>query len=486
MKRILALALVLLMLLPMAIACKKDEVEEKPTGDVILNSDEESGSVDLLTTIPSANYNGREFIINVNGNVHGNQINAEELTGDLKNDAIYQWLSKIETLYGVDIVAYVPDGDYFTGITTENSSGTVTTAIYGHNAFELYKPVSAKMYKNWNDMGDMIQLDATRWDQTINKDATYNGVLYGLTGDLGYTKLEGAMATYFNVGMLDEIGYSDKDLYAMVDDGEWTFEEFEAIVKDFYVDTDYNNKKSYGDTFGYVTVSDNSHDIWFAQFGIPLTVRDANNVITPALYTPDNVEVIEMLQRFYHDNPGVATYKASETGKVYEHNFFEEGRAAMITTRLSYAAGFAEKLGVEEYGILPAPKRTVEQEAYLTKLFEQYTIWGVGKSLNPADVDFVAHITDALCAESSQTLYPKFYDILLKQRYSKDSNTARMVDLVMKNQFLDTTYMFCEWLYRYPMIPVECLRDRVALSSKWAALAQTLPGKLEEMYSLYQ
>ena len=30
MKRVLALALVLLMLLPMAIACKKDEVEEKP------------------------------------------------------------------------------------------------------------------------------------------------------------------------------------------------------------------------------------------------------------------------------------------------------------------------------------------------------------------------------------------------------------------------------------------------------------------------
>ena len=43
MKRILALALVLLMLLPMAIACKKDEpVDEGPTGEVTLNTNEES------------------------------------------------------------------------------------------------------------------------------------------------------------------------------------------------------------------------------------------------------------------------------------------------------------------------------------------------------------------------------------------------------------------------------------------------------------
>ena len=486
MKRVLALALVLLMLLPMAIACKKDETEEKPTGEVTLNQGEESGTVDLLSTIPTANYNGREFIISIHGGAHEPQVNVEELTGDLRNDTIYEWLSKIEALYGVDVKAYVPDGDYYTNITTENSSGAITTAIYGHNAFELYKPVTAKMYKNWNDMGTMIDLTAARWDQTINNDATYNGVLYGLTGDLGYTKLEGAMATYFNIGMLDEIGYSDKDMYNMVDNNEWTFEKFEGIVKDFYVDSDYDNKKSVGDTYGYVSVSDNSHDIWFAQFGIPLTIRDESNKITPALYTPDNIEVVEMLQSFYHNNPGVATYWRGSSSTLFEHQYFEEGRAAMITTRLSYAAGFAEKLGVDEYGILPAPKKTEDQAEYLTKLFEQYTIWGVGKALNDADVDFVAHITDALCAESSQTLYPKFYDILMKQRYSKDPDTARMVDMVMKNQFLDTTYMFGAWLDAYPHILRKCIRDKAPLASQWASVENTLPKKLEEMYALYQ
>ncbi|MBQ9086157.1 MAG: hypothetical protein IJY47_03110 [Clostridia bacterium] len=486
MKRVLCFVLVIFMLLPMAVACKKDDQSEVGNSDIAKDEGtKETGVVDLLDTIPEGNYNGREYIMTVQSN-HEKEVTADELTGDLANDTVYAWLSKIETKYGVDIISLVPDGDYWTAVTNENTTGGVTTAVYGHNAFELYKAVSKRVYKNWYEMGDMIDLEAERWDQIINTDSTYNGVLYGLTGDLGYSKLQGAMATFFNVGMLDELGYSSADLYKMVDEGEWTFEVFENIVKDIYIDTDYDNKRSIGDTFGYVTVSDNSHDIWFAQFGISLTSRDENNTITPTLYTPENIDVVDMIRKFYHENPGVVSYGYGTDKADYEDDFFGQGRAAMITTRLSYASEFAEELGVEDYGIMPAPKKDEDQPEYLTKLFEQYAIWCVGKNVANADVDFIAHITDALCAESSQTLYPKFYDILMKQRYSKDPDTARMVDLVMKNQSLDTTYMFGVFLDKYPHILRTCFRYNKDLSSQWAAIATSLPGKLEQMYALYQ
>lgn len=492
MKRILCLALVLLMLLPMVISCAKDEGEGAETGAATTGGDVAGGGeeekIDLLTTIPTANYNGRKFIMTVQSQ-HEAQIKADELTGETANDTVFAWLSKIETVYGVDVMPNVPaEGEaYFTAVTNENSSGmAVKTAIYGHNAFELYKVVTQGAYKNWLDMGDMIDLKADRWDQIINDDATYNGVLYGLTGDLGYSKLQGAMATYFNIALLDEIGYSDKDLYKMVDDMEWTFDIFYNIVKQVYIDTDDNGKKSYGDTFGYVTISDNSHDIWLTQFGIGLTSRDAENKITPTLHTPDNINVIDMLISFYHENEGIASYTAAQTNKIYEDDYFSEGRAAMITTRLSYAKQFAEDLGVDEYGILPGPLRNEDQPEYLTKLFEQYAIWCVGKSILDEDKDFIAHITDALCAESSQTLYPKFYDILMKQRYSKDPDTARMVDTVMKNQSLDSVYMFGKWLNAYPHIPRDCYRNAKSLAEAWGAIEENLPGKLEDMYEFYK
>ena len=193
-----------------------------------------------------------------------------------------------------------------------------------------------------------------------------------------------------------------------------------------------------------------------------------------------------MLINFYHENNSIASYTAAQTNKIYEDDYFSEGRAAMITTRLSYAKQFAEDLGVDEYGILPGPLRNEDQPEYLTKLFEQYAIWCVGKSILDEDKDFIAHITDALCAESSQTLYPKFYDILMKQRYSKDPDTARMVDTVMKNQSLDSVYMFGKWLNAYPHIPRDCYRNGKSLAEAWGAIAENLPGKLEDMYEFYK
>ena len=333
----------------------------------------------------------------------------------------------------------------------------------------------------------MIDLRADRWDQAINNGITWSGVFFGLSGDLGYSKLQGAMATFCNVDLLDEIGYTTEELYAMVDNKTWTFEVFESIVKDVYIDTDYDNKKSAGDTFGYVATSGNSHDIWFTQFGLSITKQDeTNNTIIPTLKSDDNITLIEDLWKFYHENSGVFSNNGVGTYGP-EDRFFSEGRAAMITTRLSYASQFSEDLGTEAYGILPAPLRNEDQDEYYTKLYDEYAIWGVAKNVKTEDVDFIAHITDALCAESSQTLYPAFYDILLKQRYSKDPDTARMVDIVMKNVSIDSTFIYNSYLDLYATLVREMLWSSSApnFTSSYASFETSLPSKLETLYALH-
>lgn len=486
MKRILCLALVLLMLLPMAIACKKDDETADTGTSEVAGSTGESGPVDLLDTIPAGNYGGRDFIISVE-NEHKAEVYAEELTGETGNDTIYQWIEKINSRYGVAVKGQVPEGDFFTAQSTEAQSGAVATAIYGVNAFNQYKPVQAKIYKNWHKMGTMIDMTAERWDKKVNEGVTWNGVLYGLTGDLGYSKLQGAMATFCNVALLDEVGYTTDDLYGMVEDKEWTFEMFESIVKDIYIDSDYDNKKSGGDTFGFVATSGNAHDIWLEQFGISITEQNTETKqLTPTLATDANDTLLRDLWSFYHENPGVFSYQGWQTYGP-EDQFFSEGRAAMITTRLSYATQFATAMGPDAYGILPAPLQNEDQADYYTKLYDRFAVWGVSKNILDADIDFIAHITDALCAESSQTVYPKYYDILLKQRYSKDPATAKMVDVIMKNVNIDPTFFFSAALDKYPYVAREVLwnSSSVALSSQYASIAQTLPQKLQELYDLH-
>jgi len=333
----------------------------------------------------------------------------------------------------------------------------------------------------------MIDLTAERWDQKVNNGVTWYGVMFGLTGDLGYSKLQGAMATYFNVALLDEIGYSSEDLYEMVDNKEWTFGRLESIVKEIYMDSDFNNKKSGGDTFGFVMISGNSHDVWLEQFGISITEQnEATHELVPTLYNEQNDTLIRELWSFLHELPGVFSW-TNNNDYGPEDRFFSDGRAAMITTRLSYAAQFAKDLGAEAYGILPAPLRNEDQADYYTKLYDRFAVWGVSKNILDSDIDFIAHITDALCAESSQTLYPKFYDILLKQRYSKDPDTARMVDIVMKNVNIDPTFLYYSLLDGYPELPRYILREPTApdLASEYGKIATTLPQKLKDLYDLH-
>ena len=486
MKRILCLALVLLMLVPMIVSCKKDKDPEVQGSSDVAGDTNPEGPVNLLDTIPVANYNGKEFLITVE-NARKKEVCVEELTGEAENDTVYQWLEVINGRYGVKVKGQVPDGDFFTAMNTETSSGAVATSIYGTMAYKVYRPVQARQYKNWYSMGSMIDLTAERWDKKVNDGVTWNGVLFGLTGDLGYGKLQGAMATFCNVALLDEIGYSTDDLYEMVDDREWTFEKFQSIVKDIYIDSDYDNKKSGGDTFGYVMISGNSHDVWLEQFGISITEQnEATHELVPTLYNEQNDTLIRELWSFLHELPGVFSW-TNNNDYGPEDRFFSDGRAAMITTRLSYAAQFAKDLGAEAYGILPAPLRNEDQADYYTKLFNEFAVWGVSKNILDADVDFIAHITDALCAESSQTLYPKFYDILLKQRYSKDPATARMVDVIMKNVNIDPTFMYNTVLDGYAELTRALLRGTTPpdLASQYGSISSGLPQKLQSIYDLH-
>ena len=488
MKRILCLALVLLMLLPMVIACKKDEESTETGGsDVSAESGSESETViDLLDTIPVEDYEGRDFIIAVETE-HEAEVKADELTGDLANDTIYQWLQRINSRYNVKVKGQVPDGDFFIAQKKEASSGYVQTAIYGVNCFHQYIPVTARLYKNWYKMGDLIDLGAERWDQKVNDGVTWNGVLYGLTGDLGYSKLQGAMATYFNVGLLDKIGYTPKMLYDMVENKQWTFEKLRTIVKDYYLDSDYNGKKSGGDTYGFVATSGNAHDVWLVQFGISITSQnEVTHELTPTLKNDANETIVKMLWSFYHENEGVFSHPGVEDYGD-EYVFFQENRAAMIISHLTHASVFAHQLGTEAFGILPAPMQNEDQADYYTKLYDRFVTWGVSKNILDGDIDFIAHITDALCAESSQTVYPKFYDILLKQRYSKDPDTAKMVDIIMKNVSIDSTQFYAAHLNAYPMVVREILWGATPanLSSRYDGIAPTLPRLLQDLYDMH-
>ena len=129
-------------------------------------------------------------------------------------------------------------------------------------------------------------------------------------------------------------------------------------------------------------------------------------------------------------------------------------------------------------------------------LLQYYCIWGISIALPDADLDFTAHIADALAAECSETVYYQYYDRALKNRYSKNEDVARMMDVVMSNVVFDTAMQFGGILAKgntdityegYPYIPRNMLKfNRRNLSSVKAGMEAALAESLQQVYDCYK
>ncbi len=534
-KKIISMLLVLLMLSSLLLACGKDDPAPTPSdstgGDAQSNdaggqqggSDQQDpgetestepaetvtttlgdGYVDenILKKLPTADYNGKVFNIALpNENEHGYQFDAPRITGNLEIDALYRWKKKVQDEYNMSInYRDAWDGDYFNSAGAEIAVGSSTYHLYGHYAFQIWQFIIAGYFQDLNAIGQLadengtkyLDLSQIRWDQKLNGEVTYNGKLLSLTGDLGVSKLQSAMATFVNSNLLmDYCGMTNEDLYDIVNEGKWTFEEFKRLSAMIYED-DSQPGKSFGDTLGYLSTSGNSLDIWFPAFSLEVTRRDeVNNTITATFMDNFNVSVIDELRKFYYDSENVLM-GFNVGGAQNEIAKFRNEELGFCTTQFRNVYGANGFNNMQAFGIVPTPKWDDSLDSvYRTKLNDRYTIWGVATCLLDSEKQFTAHITDALCAESSETLYYQYYEVLLKNRYSKEPATAKMVDKVMEHPHFDTVIQFGNYLgtteNNYAYLPRNLVVNRNwDISTKYGEIDDVLEGQLQTVYDCYK
>jgi hypothetical protein len=119
-----------------------------------------------------------------------------------------------------------------------------------------------------------------------------------------------------------------------------------------------------------------------------------------------------------------------------------------------YFGETTESLTVMEdtYGILPLPKFNEQQEGYYTNCWDQFTVFAVPLTIPSEDLEFVGTVYEVLSAESYKTVFPAYYDVALKSRYSAEPATAQVVDLIMAGRNLDFTFQFGSKLMDLPYL----------------------------------
>ncbi len=283
-----------------------------------------------------------------------------------------------------------------------------------------------------------LDFEQPYWGKKFIDAMSYKDYIYWATGDIVLNYTNGVYATYVNLDKWNSY-FPEENIYQIVRDGKWTLENFLTHSEASYNDLNGNSKSDEEDMLGYVYTAEDNLDGLAMAAGVKFTEFDQNGVPYVSINQNDiAVRFSEMLEKLCSSS---GSYQSVADGGNSPFDLFVKGNVMFTVGRLWFAE---EKLRdmPEDFAIVPAPKLDESQETYLTTLHDGTTIIGLPKTISDDALPAVCASLEALAAESYKSVTPAYLDVALKNKYSRDPESAEMIDLIRENIISDFGFQY--------------------------------------------
>ena len=234
--KIFALILALLMIVPVIVACNfNNNAGDETESETVIETDEWGQAV-VNDGIPEdLDYGGKTVNILIRG---GEQYRREWIPDTEKEelDALDQEIVKrnqaVSKRIGVTLnyIPYTKQEHLNEAIQAAGKNGTGEYDIVSNYAAYATSTNVLQYYMNFNnDVFTYMDLTKPYWNQNFIKDAEAFGKLYVCVGDANLSVYDRAIVVFFNKAKA-EIYLSDINLYQMVLEKKWTYNEFYKII----------------------------------------------------------------------------------------------------------------------------------------------------------------------------------------------------------------------------------------------------------------
>lgn len=456
--RLFALALVLCLMLPLFAACGEPETpntdnnkqEEQPGKDEpgkdepgtdepgkdepdIEKPDDPTSIYDVADTLPeSANY-GTTFNILYLQEKFVSEFWVDANTGGVIDNAVYSAICSTEERFGVDIVAIASGAgseiDHISNIRNQINGGMPDFDMArGHDVQGANLSLEGSLLDLYTI--DALNFEKPWWPQNTINSLTFMGQMYLISSSISYKGLSSTNAVFFNKELMEDHGY---DLpYELVQTGDWYLADMLSSVEDFHLEGDSGIEgKSLDDTFGIVIPWELY--AWQESFGIQLVQKDESAF--ELILNGHDTRVYDLINLLYSvcwENDGGYMLVRTDAKTI-----FAEGRALYIPTDLGTAIATFLDYNID-YGIVPYPKLDEEQDQYYSGYTDRYFFI----PFNCPDKEYVGTILESMSAEGYRQVTPAYFEIALKNRYTKDETSKEMVDLIKQSMILDFAYVY--------------------------------------------
>lgn len=417
--------LILLMAMCLVVTCfacttgkKKPNKETGPAG---------------INTLPQIDFEEADFIINTRlGYVNEEVFCANEESNDVRDIALMQRNAAVQDYFNVYIDA-IPQSneDQITTIIDDatinpESSWDANMTFPWHSA-----PLIIQGHVlNWNNSERFpyTDLSASWWMNDVNKEYGIKDAIYTAAGDACITVFTNVYGLFYNRTFGENIDPEmSENIFDMIREGNWTYDEFYNIVKDVWQEGSDPSAvgPSVDDIYGFATENNVSTEAFSMAWDITYVSNDAENGLNVEGFLSDKIiETTDRLYELWYETTGsLAT----------DHNTmraaFKEGRVLFIPVKLAYALNEFTDMD-DTYTILPFPKYDEYQEGYMTGTQNDFSVWSV--SSNVPDSEYSSLIIEALNIESENILIPTYFYEALQKKSISDPDTVEMLEYLLE------------------------------------------------------
>ena len=459
-KKILAILLVVMMLLPMVISCSKDKGDQTESDSVSADSSgeeqyDENGY--LKDSLPELDYDDYEFkilawdVYAARGDFH-----IETATGELVPDSIYKRNVAVQDRLNIKLQVDTISGNYDSqnDFVAQVLNISMAGGSHEYDLLGSYSMAAGTLAMN-NLICDLYSLEYADfekpwWSQSLIDGSELNGKLYFATGDLAHSYIYMLHFLAVNLDMIDSLDLEDPR--ELVKSGAWTLDKMIEMTKNVGAELDGVEGQSGGDRFGYAAYSGVDGDNWLAASNIHITDEDQNGVLmlSEEFAGQKTHDLLSKVNSWYW-NSGDCYNKYDKT-PILNGNTLFGGVAGELMYQMNEKTSY-------RYGILPYPKLSADQSGHSSLLGFAYTMFSIPN--NAKDVDMSSAVLECMNSQAYRTSCPDLYEKVFKSRFATDPIDAEMFDMIRAGAYVDAARIFASSFGSVNSGPVGMFRSAV-------------------------
>ena len=441
-------------------------------------SEETSQELSIFDILPKSDFKGETFTVYVPPNPDSpvdKGTFVEELTGEIFNDAVYNRNLKVESEYNVILKAIYGNNwdSTYNDLKKDVKAGDLRADVYFTHVQSGVAGMASDGYlRDWNIVPH-LDFEKPWWNKTAITNLNIANKTFYLSGSMS---IQDPILLVFNKTLLQNLALEDP--YKLVREGKWTLDKLSEMALSGMRDLDGDGKMDKGaDQFGLeFGICWQTPSLMYACDEITV-ILDDTGYPKVELSSQKKIQVYEKIYNLLWDGDKTYCFNGGTTETAnHPHIGIDSGRVLFCQYNLFTCENL--RAADVEYGILPLPKYDENQQGYMTNSWTG--MYALPVCIDEAKLEMTGIVMESMSALGHKEVIPVYYDILLKEKVSRDDDSRDMLDIILSGIVFD---LGINYQAGATSMPGNLMRDLItAKKQNYVSEAEKIIVKMEADY----